>query len=179
MTLDTTDMGCFPVGYPVVLSDILMAVPAGTFLFLGVEEFFGLCIVFVVTGLALVLSRFGMASMQGFVEVNGCTIRIELEGFSVAFSTGDGAGFFVGRGRRFMTFNTLGMIDVCGFGLGGIFDALKLERKCFLVCQRMAGRAIFLLFLDGLCVQIMRKFHAGTLEPAMSFEHVDHQHVRS
>jgi hypothetical protein len=172
-------MGGFPVGYPVVLCDILMAVPAGAFLFFGIEQFFGLCVVFMVTGLALVLSGFGMAGMQGFVEADGNPIRIEFGGFLVAFTAGDGAGFFVGGGCRFMTFDAPGMIDIGGFGRGTILDPLKFEGKGFFFSERMATGAVFLLFLESLCMQIMRKFHTGTFKPALVFEHVDHQHVRS
>jgi len=91
VAVDAGDVGRQTVGDPVFLGGFQVAIPAGAFLFLYIDEFFRLGVIFVMTGFAFVFEGFRMAGVKGFVEPHGLAIGKVFRGFGVALSAGDGA----------------------------------------------------------------------------------------
>ena len=78
VAFQTTDMRSLSKGDPVILSHILMAIAAGTFLLFGVKQFFSLSVIFVMANFAFIFCGFGMTGMQGFIKTDGFSNRVIL-----------------------------------------------------------------------------------------------------
>jgi hypothetical protein len=177
VAVDTPDMGRLAVGYAVVLSDILMAIPAGTLFFLGIKQFFGFFVKFMVAQFTFVLLGLGMTEMKGFIELNGDAAGLKTGNFEVALATGDRSGFFFGCQRILMALDAFGMIHIGDFAFGPICCPLKFQGKAVFIRQ-MAHGAVFLFFFKRVGMKIMRKFDTRALQPAIGLQCIDGDQIR-
>ena len=170
-------MGGFPEGDAFFFKLLLVAIAAGAFLPLGIDQLLGLFVVFVVTLAAFILLSLGVPVMEGFVHTDRCPGRHRPGGLHMALATGHRPAFFTGGQRFGVAGNTVIMIDSHGGFTIQIRQSHVLLRKPLLVIRQVTGRTILAFFLQGLRVLVMAVYHRGTIQPAEAAHGVDHDNI--